>query len=93
MENSIEFKQLIRLPDTKRIFGYRSDASVYQAIKDGLCTHGILISQRSRAWPDSEIKTIVAARIQGKTDDEIRALVEALHEKRKTALSDLGVEL
>lgn len=91
MKTSFGFTQFLRLTDIKRIFGYRSDTSVYQAIKDGLCTNGILISQRSRGWPDSEIKTIAAARIQGKADEELRDLVTALHEKRKTALSDLEV--
>jgi prophage regulatory protein len=34
-------------------------------------------------WPSSEVAAINAARIAGKTDDEIRALVVKLEEARK----------
>jgi prophage regulatory protein len=73
---------LLRLPDVKRAHGHRSDASVYNAIRDGLFTTGVAIGQRAKAWPDFEVNAIVAARIAGKTDAEIRELVKALHAKR-----------
>ena len=62
--------------------GWRSDASAYNAIRDGLLTTGVAIGQRARGWPDYEVKAIAAARIAGKPDDEIRELVKALHAKR-----------
>lgn len=73
---------LLRLPDVKRAHGHRSDASVYNAIRDGLFTTGVAIGQRAKAWPDFEVNAIVAARIAGKTDAEIRELVKTLHAKR-----------
>ena len=37
-------------------------------------------------WPDYEVKAINTARIAGKTDAEIKALVDRLHAKRVDAL-------
>lgn len=62
--------------------GWRSDASPYNNIRDGLFTTGVSIGPRAKGWPDYEVKTIAAARIAGKSDDEIRELVKALHAKR-----------
>ena len=78
-----------RLPATKAEMGWRSDASQYNAIREGLFTAGVAIGQRSKGWPDYEVKAIAAARIAGKTDDEIRELVLVLHAKRV----ELGVRL
>lgn len=65
--------------------GWRSDASPYNAIRDGLFTTGVAIGQRAKGWPDYEVKAIAAARIAGKSDDEVRELVKALHAKRAQA--------
>ena len=72
-----------RLPAIKAEMGWRSDASPYNAIRDGLFTTGVAIGQRAKGWPDYEVKAIAAARIAGKSEDEIRALVRALHSQRK----------
>lgn len=71
-----------RLPAVKAEMGWRSDASPYNSIKDGTLTKGVAIGQRAKGWPDFEIRAIAAARIAGKSDDEIRELVKALHAKR-----------
>jgi prophage regulatory protein len=73
---------ILRLPEVKRVVGHRADASVYNAIRDGLFTKGVAIGQRAKGWPDYEVKAIAAARIAGKTDTEIRELVKVLHAKR-----------
>jgi prophage regulatory protein len=73
---------ILRLPEVKRAEGHRSDASIYNAIRKGLHTTGVAIGQRAKGWPDYEVSAIVAARISGKTDAEIRELVKALHAKR-----------
>ena len=72
-----------RLREVKTEIGWRSDASPYNAVRDGLLTTGVAIGQRSKGWPDYEVKAIAAARIAGKSDDEIRELVKLLHAKRK----------
>ena len=74
--------QILRLPDVKRRMGHRSDASVYNEIRDGLFTIGVAIGKRARGWPDFEVNQLIAARIAGKSDDQIRELVNALHAKR-----------
>jgi len=63
--------------------GWRSDASPYNAIRDGLFTTGVAIGQRAKGWPDYEVKAIAAARIAGQSDAQIRELVKVLHAKRK----------
>lgn len=71
-----------RIAASKAEMGWRSDASVYNDIRAGLFTTGFAIGQRSKGWPDYEVKAIAAARIAGKTDEEIRELVNQLHLKR-----------
>jgi prophage regulatory protein len=62
--------------------GHASHASVYTAIHDGLFTVPVPIGQRAVGWPDTEVKAINAARIAGKSDDQIRELVAKLHNAR-----------
>ena len=76
---------ILRMPAVKAETGHRSHASIYTAIKAGLFTTGIAISQRSVGWPDYEVKAINAARIAGQSDTQIKELVQRLHAKR-TAL-------
>lgn len=73
---------ILRKPEVKTEAGWRSDASVSNAIRAGLLTKPIQIGPRSVGWPDYEIKAITIARIAGKTDADIRALVAKLHIQR-----------
>ena len=73
---------ILRLPETKRVLGHRSDASIYNAIREGLFTRGVAIGQRAKGWPDYEVDALISARIAGKSDAEIRELVTRLHAKR-----------
>lgn len=73
---------ILRIPAVKAEMGHRSDASIYNAIRAGVFTAGVAIGQRAKGWPDYEVKAINAARIAGKSDDEIRELVKILHAKR-----------
>ncbi len=84
--------QILRLPSVKGKAGHRGDASVYNAIRAGLFTTGVAIGQRAKGWPDYEVDALISARIAGKSDAEIRELVNALHAKRiapATALATL----
>ena len=69
---------ILRLPSVKAEMGHSSDASIYNAIRDGLFPVGVQIGQRARGWPDYEVTAINTARIAGKSDDEIRDLVKLL---------------
>jgi prophage regulatory protein len=73
-----------RLPTVLHERG-RSRSSHYLDIQQGLFTHPIQIGLRAVGWPSSEVTAINAARIAGKTDEEIRALVLKLEAARKAA--------
>lgn len=73
---------IFRMPAVKAETGHRSHASIYNAIKAGLFTKPVQIGQRSVGWPSDEVKAINAARIAGKSETEIRELVNRLHAKR-----------
>ncbi|HRN76597.1 AlpA family phage regulatory protein [Ottowia sp.] len=73
---------ILRIQEVKATTGHKSHVSVYDAIKDGLFTEPVKIGARSSGWPDYEVEAINAARIAGKTEDEIRVLVRRLHAKR-----------
>ena len=73
---------ILRMSEVMAETGHRSHASIYGAVHDGKFTVPVLIGQRAVGWPDHEVKAINAARIAGKSDDQIRALVTKLHNAR-----------
>lgn len=73
---------ILRKPEVKAETGWRSDASVSSAVRAGLLTKPVVLGPRSVGWPDYEVKAIIAARIAGKSDVDIKALVTKLHEQR-----------
>jgi prophage regulatory protein len=76
-----------RIDACKAESGYRSNASIYNLIREGLWTKPVHIGRRSVGWPDDEVRTLSSARIAGKSDDEIRELVDRLHKKRSELLA------
>ncbi len=62
--------------------GHASHASVYTAVHDGTFTVPVPIGQRAVGWPDHEVKEIIQARIRGDSAEQIRALVNKLHDAR-----------
>lgn len=73
---------LWRIDAVRAELGHRSNASIYTQVREGRFPRPVPIGQRSVGWPDYEVQAIVAARIGGRTDDEIRALVDQLHAQR-----------
>lgn len=71
-----------RMSSVKDETGHKSHASIYNAIKEGLFPKPVPIGHRSVGWPDYEVRAINAARIAGKSEAEIRELVNRLHAKR-----------
>ena len=63
----------------------RSRSSHYADIKAGLFVKPVLIGLRATGTPDYEVDALIAARIAGKTDEEIRALVIQMEADRKAA--------
>ena len=76
---------ILRLPAVLSERG-RSRSSHYMDIEQGLFTRPVTIGQRAVGWPSYEVSALNAARISGKSDDEIRALVVKLEAARKVAV-------
>ena len=68
---------MLRLPATRTATG-RGRTSTYEDIKNGLFVPPVRIGARAVAWPENEVAAINAARIAGKSPDDIRALVAKL---------------
>lgn len=75
---------ILRLPAAKSESGY-SRSTIYLRISQGLWTKPVSLGPRAVGWPANEIAALNAARIAGKTDEEIRALVVKLEAARKAA--------
>ena len=57
-------------------------STIYLRIQQGLLTKPISLGGRSVGWPASEISQINAARIAGKSNEEIKSLVDELENQR-----------
>lgn len=60
----------------------RGKTSHWNDIRTGLFTNPIKIGERSNSWPEQEVETLIRARIAGKPDSEMRALVSKLERDR-----------
>lgn len=57
-------------------------STLYLRISQGLWTKPISLGARSVAWPASDVQALNAARIAGKSNEEVRALVKQLEASR-----------
>lgn len=73
--------KLLRMPALREKSGHPT-STIYALIAKGLMPKPVTIGDRAVAWPEHEVDAIVAARIAGKSDDEIRELVKRLHKAR-----------
>ena len=76
---------IFRLPAVKSQSGY-SSSTIYLRISQGLWTKQVSLGPRCVGWPAHEVAALNAARIAGKPDEEIRALVVKLEAARKAAV-------
>lgn len=74
--------KILRLPVVKISTGLPK-STLYLRISQGLWTKPISLGARTVGWPENEIHSLNAARISGKTDEEIRTLVIKLEAARK----------
>jgi prophage regulatory protein len=72
---------LLRLPAVKGQSGH-SRSTIYLRISQGLWTKPVSLGARAVAWPAGDVAAINAARVAGKSDDEIRKLVRRLEAAR-----------
>jgi len=73
-----------RLPAVKAITG-NSRSTLYARIAQGLWPKQIKIGPRMVGWLADEVSAMNAARVAGKSDAEIRALVAKLETARRSA--------
>ena len=79
MPNKIN--EIMRRPRVLQANG-QSRSTLYLRIAEGLWTKPVNIGPRAVGWPASEVAAINAARIAGRSDDDIRALVTQLEAAR-----------
>jgi len=79
--------KILRLPKLLHQSGY-SRSTLYQRIADGLWTRPVPIGPRAVGWPDTEVTSLIAACIAGRSPDQIRALVLKLQTARTGALQE-----
>ena len=77
-------RTILRIPAVKSESGL-SRSTIYLRISEKLWTKPVALGPRAVGGPSDEIEALNAARIAGKTDDEIRALVAKLEAARKDA--------
>ena len=75
---------ILRLPTVRAETGL-ARSTIYLRIEQGLWPKPVSLGPRAVGWPSSEVAAINAARIAGKTESEIRALVSKLEAARKAA--------
>ena len=61
----------------------KSRSALHEDKKDKLFPAPVHIGERAIAYPSNEVQAVIRARIAGKTDAEIRSLVESLHAARR----------
>ncbi len=74
---------LLRLPDVMAATAL-ARPTLYRDMKRGLFPRPVKLGRVS-AWPSDAVNAIIAARIAGKSDEEIRVLVDDLQRQRADA--------
>ncbi len=73
---------LLRQPDVSKKFG-AARPTIYEWMAEGLFPRPLKLGAKFAAWPEHECNAILAARIQGTSQDEIKTLVSELTDARK----------
>lgn len=73
--------KILRLRSVLDATGKRR-SSHYNDIAAGLFTRAVKLGPRAVGWPETDVAALQAARIAGKSDDEIRVLVRKLEATR-----------
>ena len=73
--------RILRIKQIKAQMGL-PNSTIYDHIGKGLFCHPIKLSERCSGWLESEVTAIMGARISGKSEAEIKALVLSLENQR-----------
>lgn len=79
--------KLLRSIETAVKMG-RGRTRVFTDVNEGLITRPVK-DGRNSLWPEAEIDQILLFRIAGKSDDDIRHLVDHLHQQRQEAVASI----
>lgn len=82
MDRTHSATTILRRPQVQARSGYAC-STIYLRISQGLWPRPVSLGAKSVGWPEAEVDAINSARIAGKSDAEIRALVDKLHAARK----------
>lgn len=74
---------ILRLRAVQQATGY-SRSTIYLRIKQGLWPRQVALGPRCIGWPQQEVFALNEARVEGKSDDDIRTLVAHLHQARQS---------
>ena len=74
---------LIRASKAQKALGLPK-SSFYSQVSEGLLPPPIRIGKRSVGWLESEINAVIRARIQNRSDNEIKVLVQSLVNERQS---------
>ena len=75
--------RILRIKQVKAQTGL-PNSTFYSHISKGLFCRPIRLSERCSGWLESEVTAIMGARISGKSEAEIKALVLSLENQRVT---------
>lgn len=78
---------LLTFEQTAARLGAKSRSFIYDRIAEGTLPRPVQVGDRALRFPAAEVDEIIKARIAGRSKDEIQALVEALHAKRRVPAS------
>jgi prophage regulatory protein len=76
-----KIERIIRRKVVQEITGW-CKSGIYKAVSDRIFTPPLKIGPRASGWPESEVAAIQAARIAGKSQEEVRSLVRKLEASR-----------
>ena len=74
---------LRRLPDVLAQYG-KGRSALYEDISQSLFPPPVKLGARAAAWPQHEVDAVLAARVAGRGEAELRALVRGLVDQRRT---------
>jgi prophage regulatory protein len=82
--------QILRIEEALRRRG-STRSPHYDDVARGLFTKPIKVNgQRAAGYPEHEVEALIAARVAGATDEQVRRLVNKLHEQRKAGMPELA---
>ena len=77
-------KTILRRPAVVKQTGL-SRSTLYNRQSEGLWPKPVNLGARAVGWPSFEVETLNAARIAGRSNDEVRALVKNLEAARQSS--------